>query len=62
MVAIQRPELVRSVITLGANVHPDGILHIDDFDGVVSAEDQEEYNRTSPDATRYLGLKNSEDD
>ena len=57
MVAMQRPELVRSIITLGANVHPDGILHIDDFDGVVSAENQEEYNRTSPDAPDTLAKK-----
>jgi pimeloyl-ACP methyl ester carboxylesterase len=29
MVAMQRPELVRSIITLGANFQPDGVVHID---------------------------------
>jgi pimeloyl-ACP methyl ester carboxylesterase len=57
MVAMQRPELVRSIITLGANFHPDGVVHIDDFDGVVSVENQEEYNRTSPDAPETLAHK-----
>jgi pimeloyl-ACP methyl ester carboxylesterase len=57
MVAMQRPELVRSIITLGANFQPDGVVHIDDFDGVVSAENQEEYNRTSPDAPETLPKK-----
>ena len=57
MVAMQRPELVRSIITLGANFQPDGVVHIDDFDGVVSVENQEEYNRTSPDAPETLAHK-----
>ena len=57
MVAMQRPELVRSIITLGANFQPDGVVHIDDFDGVVSLENQEEYNRTSPDAPETLAKK-----
>ena len=57
MVAMQRPELVRSIITLGANFQPDGVVLIDDFDGVVSDENQEEYNRTSPDAPDTLAKK-----
>jgi pimeloyl-ACP methyl ester carboxylesterase len=57
MVAMQQPALVRSVITLGANFHPSGIYRLDEFDGVISAENQEEYNRTSPDAPETLAKK-----
>jgi pimeloyl-ACP methyl ester carboxylesterase len=57
MVAMQQPALVRSIITLGANFHPIGIYRLDEFDGVVSAENQEEYNRTSPDAPETLAKK-----
>ena len=57
MVAMQRPDLVKSVITLGANFRPDGIYKLDEFDGVVSAESQAEYNQTSPDAPETLGHK-----
>ena len=57
LLAIKRPDLVRSVITLGANYHHSGTLPLPDFDGVVSAEDQEEYNRTSPDAPETLAQK-----
>jgi pimeloyl-ACP methyl ester carboxylesterase len=57
MVAMQQPALVRSIITLGANFHPDGVTHLDDFDGVISAENQEEYRATSPDAPETQGLK-----
>ena len=57
LLAIQRPDLIRSVVTLGANFHPDGVVHIDEFDGNVSAENQEEYNRTSPDAPDTLAKK-----
>ena len=57
LLAIRRPELVRSVVTLGANFHHTGTLPLPDFDGVVSAEDQEEYNRTSPDAPETLAQK-----
>ena len=57
MVAIQRPELVKSIITLGANFHHNGTLPLPDFDGLVSPEDQEEYERTSPDAPHTLAEK-----
>jgi pimeloyl-ACP methyl ester carboxylesterase len=57
MVAMQQPALVRSIITLGANVHPIGIFKLDEFDGIVSPENQEEYNRTSPDAPETLAKK-----
>jgi pimeloyl-ACP methyl ester carboxylesterase len=57
LVAIERPELVRSIVTLGANFHHSGTLPLPDFDGVVSTDDQEEYNRTSPDAPETLAPK-----
>jgi pimeloyl-ACP methyl ester carboxylesterase len=57
LVAIRRPDLVRSVVTLGANFHRSGTLPLPDFDGVVSAEDQAEYNQTSPDAPETLAEK-----
>jgi len=57
LAAIKRPELVRSVITLGANFHHSGTLPLPEFDGVISPEDQEEYNRTSPDAPETMAEK-----
>jgi pimeloyl-ACP methyl ester carboxylesterase len=57
LVALERPELVRSIVTLGANFHHSGTLPLPDFDGVVSADDQDEYNRTSPDAPETLAAK-----
>jgi pimeloyl-ACP methyl ester carboxylesterase len=54
---MKRPELVRSVITLGANFHHSGTLPLPEFDGVISPEDQEEYNRTSPDAPETMAEK-----
>jgi pimeloyl-ACP methyl ester carboxylesterase len=46
--------LVRTVVTLGANFHHSGTLPLPEFDGVVSPEDQAEYNETSPDAPETL--------
>ena len=57
LAAINRPDLVRSVITLGANFHHSGTLPLPDFEGTVSEEDQEEYNQTSPDAPETLVRK-----
>lgn len=54
LVAIQRPELVRSIISIGGNYHFSGTLPLPAFDGMISAEDQEEYNQTSPDAPHTL--------
>jgi pimeloyl-ACP methyl ester carboxylesterase len=54
MVAISRPELVKSIISIGGNYHFSGTLPLPPFDGMISAEDQEEYNRTSPDAPHTL--------
>lgn len=54
MVAISRPELVKSIISIGGNYHFSGTLPLPPFDGMISEEDQEEYNRTSPDAPHTL--------
>jgi pimeloyl-ACP methyl ester carboxylesterase len=48
MVAIQRPDLVKSLVAIGANFHYDGTLG--DFEiGEISAEDRAEYAIYSPD-------------
>jgi len=53
MVAIKRPELVRSIVAFGANYHYSAPLS--DFDEAnVSEEDQAEYNLISPDAPHTL--------
>jgi len=57
LLAIQRPDLVRSVVTLGANFHHSGTLPLPDFAGTVSEEEQAEYNQTSPDAPETLVQK-----
>ena len=57
MVAIERPDLVKSIVTLGANFRPDGVLPIPDFDGQISDEDLAEYKETSPDAPETLPQK-----
>ena len=54
MVAIKRPELVKSIISIGGNYHFSGTLPLPDFGGFISPEDQEEYNQTSPDAPHTL--------
>ena len=53
MVAIKRPELVKSIVAFGANYHYSAPLS--DFDEAnVSEEDQAEYNLISPDAPHTL--------
>jgi pimeloyl-ACP methyl ester carboxylesterase len=53
MVAIKRPELVKSIVAFGANYHYSAPLS--DFDEAnVSEEDQAEYNLISPDAPYTL--------
>jgi len=53
MVAIKRPELVKSIVAFGANYHYSAPLS--DFDEAnVSEEDQAEYNLISPDAPDTL--------
>ncbi len=54
MVAIQRPELVKSIVSIGGNFHFSGTLPLPEFEGFISPEDQEEYNQTSPDAPHTL--------
>ncbi|CAB4705017.1 unannotated protein [freshwater metagenome] len=53
MVAMQRPDLVKSIVAIGANYHFSGVMQ--DFgDVVISPEDQAEYNLISPDAPSTL--------
>ena len=53
MVAIQRPDLVKSIVAIGANYHYSAPLS--DFEEAhVSEEDQAEYNLISPDAPHTL--------
>ena len=54
LVAIERPELVKSIISIGGNYHFSGTLPLPPFDGMITPEDQEEYNQTSPDAPHTL--------
>ena len=53
MVAIQRPDLVKSVVAIGANYHYSGVMQPFD-DVIISEEDQAEYNLISPDAPHTL--------
>jgi pimeloyl-ACP methyl ester carboxylesterase len=53
MVAIQRPDLVKSVVAIGANYHYSAPLS-DFATASVSEEDQAEYNLISPDAPHTL--------
>lgn len=54
MVAIKRPDLVKSIIAFGANYLHSGVLSIPDSFIVISEEDQAEHNRISPDAPEQL--------
>jgi len=53
MVAIARPELVKSIVAIGANFHYSAPLS-DFAEAKVSEEDQVEYNLISPDAPHTL--------
>ena len=53
MVAIKRPDLVQSIIAIGANYHYSAALS-DFAEAFVSEEDQAEYNLISPDAPQTL--------
>jgi len=53
MVAIARPELVKSIVAIGANFHYSAPLS-DFAEAKVSEEDQAEYNLISPDAPHTL--------
>lgn len=50
MVAMKRPDLVKSVITFGGLFHYSGTLPMPEFDGNISEEDRTEYAATSPDS------------
>ena len=53
MVAIKRPDLVKSIVAIGANYHYSAPLS-DFADAFVSEEDQAEYNLISPDEPHTL--------
>ena len=53
MVAISRPDLVKSIVAIGANYHFDAPLS-EFTDAEVSEEEQAEYNLISPDAPHTL--------
>jgi pimeloyl-ACP methyl ester carboxylesterase len=57
MVAMRRPELVKSLVAFGGNFHHSGTLPLPEWDGSVSAEDRIEYAATSPDAPETLDGK-----
>jgi pimeloyl-ACP methyl ester carboxylesterase len=57
MVAMRRPDLVRSVVAFGGNFHHSGTLPLPEWDGHVSPEDRAEYAITSPDAPETLDGK-----
>jgi pimeloyl-ACP methyl ester carboxylesterase len=57
MVAMRRPDLVKSVISFGGNFHYSATLPMPAWDGTVSEEDYQEYLRTSPDAPETMKEK-----
>ena len=56
MVAIARPDLVKSIVAIGSNYHYSGTPQEFAFEPP-SEEDQAEYNQTSPDAPHTLSEK-----
>lgn len=57
MVAIKRPDLVKSIVSIAANYHHSGIHPLPEFDGAIAQEDRDEYAATSPDAPHTLDEK-----
>lgn len=57
MVAMRRPDLVKSVVAFGGNFHYSGTLPMPEWDGYISLEDRTEYAATSPDAPETLDAK-----
>lgn len=53
MIAIARPDLVKSIVAIGANFHYDGVVQAFE-DITIAPEDQAEYNLISPDAPHTL--------
>ena len=54
MVAIKRPDLVKSIISIGGNFHYNGVMPDAHIMRAISQEDQAEYNLISPDAPHTL--------
>jgi len=54
MVAIKRPDLVKSIISIGGNFHYNGVMPNAHTMRAISEEDQAEYNLISPDAPDTL--------
>jgi pimeloyl-ACP methyl ester carboxylesterase len=60
MVAIARPELVKSIVSIAANFNADGIVELPVFDPAgISDEERAEYALMSPDAPETLSIKNA---
>lgn len=58
MVAIARPDLVKSIVSIAANFSPDGIVELPVFDPAeISDEYRAEYAEMSPDAPETLDVK-----
>ena len=58
MVAVARPDLVKSIVSIAANFNADGIVELPDFDPEgISDEDRAEYAAMSPDAPETLDAK-----
>jgi pimeloyl-ACP methyl ester carboxylesterase len=57
LVALKRPDLVKSIVSFGGNFHFSGTLPMPEWDGVISPLDQAEYNAISPDAPETLAAK-----
>lgn len=58
MVAIARPDLVKSIVSIAANFNADGIVELPIFDPAgISDEERAEYAQMSPDAPETLDLK-----
>ena len=57
LVAIERPDLVKSIVSIGGNYHFTGNVPGVEFVVDIDPEDQAEYNTTSPDAPETLTLK-----
>jgi pimeloyl-ACP methyl ester carboxylesterase len=60
MVAIARPDLVKSIVSIAANFNAAGIVELPVFDPTgISDEERAEYALISPDALETLAIKNA---
>ena len=58
MVAIARPDLVKSIVSIAANFSADGIVELPEFDPAgISEDNRAEYAAMSPDAPETLDAK-----